>query len=160
MTLASEVKNLSNAARQLEPYVVALSAADIAISQMHQQTQGTPSQQGIHPKPSAEEAAHLQSVLEHINFLHQAEQVPICSSFRNLMNNFCPTHLLMVQSPHRRLRKDPDVGKGECRIHPGASPGHASASSSAQDKLLYIKCNLNSIIPFTMYHHVVLSFII
>ena len=73
MTLASEVKNLSNAARQLEPYVVALSAADIAISQIHQQqTQGTPAQQGL-PKPSAEEAAHLQSVLEHISFLQQAE---------------------------------------------------------------------------------------
>lgn len=111
MTLASEVKNLSNAARQLEPYVVALSAADIAISQMHQQAQNAAvQQQALHPKPSAEEAAHLQSVLEHINFLHQAE----------------------------RLRKDPDVGKGECRVHSGASPGHAS-TSSGQDKLLYIK---------------------
>lgn len=73
MTLASEVKNLTNAARQLEPYVVALSAADIAISQMHQQAQSAAAQQQVHPKQPGEEAAHLQSVLEHINYLHQAE---------------------------------------------------------------------------------------
>jgi hypothetical protein len=92
MTLASEVKNLSNAARQLEPYVVALSAADIAISQMHQQSQSTNSQQGIHPKPSAEEAAHLQSVLEHISLLHQAEQVSF--NFKNLTSGeWCKCNL-------------------------------------------------------------------
>lgn len=144
MALASEVKNLSNAARQLEPYVVALSAADIAIAQMHQQVQNVQSQQQIiHPKPSAEEAAHLQSVLEHINLLHQAELVKTLMRVRWVLTVYGEIILYLLITIFacflRRLRKEPETGKGECRVHSGTSPGHASTSST-QDKLLYIKC--------------------